>query len=270
MHLLKLNRSAWMMLVLIGVLSGATAVLAEEKPAESQPAETQPDQDEAPASQPQEDDSDDAQADAAEDDSDDDSDTAPNRAVLLDPSHESWSRQAPDVYKVTFVTTKGDVVIQVTREWAPLGADRFYNLVDNGFYDGCQFYRVIEGFMAQFGANGDPEVSDAWRDQRLMDDPNLISNARGRITFAMSGPNSRTTQLFINYGDNNFLDNQGFSPFGEIIEGMDIVDKFHADYGEGAPRGRGPSQGRIRSEGNAYLNAEFPNLDSIVTARVVE
>ena len=195
---------------------------------------------------------------------------APDKSVLLDPSHESWSRQAPDTYKVKFVTSKGDIVIEVTRAWAPRGADRFYNLADNGFYDGCKFFRVIEGFMSQFGINGDPEVSAVWREQKIQDDPNKEKNTRGRVTFAMAGPDTRTTQLFISFDDNSFLDTQGFSPFGEVVEGMDVVDQLYAEYGEGAPRGNGPDQGRIQQEGNAYLNAEFPRLDHIISAEVVE
>jgi cyclophilin family peptidyl-prolyl cis-trans isomerase len=195
---------------------------------------------------------------------------APDKSVLLDPDHESWSRQAPGAFTVKFETSQGDVVIQVTREWAPLGADRFYNLVDNGFYDGCRFFRVISGFMAQFGVNGDPEVSAVWREKRIKDDPNTQSNTRGRVTFAMGGPDTRTSQLFISYGDNSALDNQGFSPFGEVIEGMDVIDKLYADYGEGAPRGPGPNQGRIQHEGNPYLNAEFPKLDYIIKAEIFQ
>lgn len=195
---------------------------------------------------------------------------APDKSVLLDPSNEVWSRQAPDTFKVKFVTTKGDIVIEVTRAWAPRGADRFYNLADNGFYDGCKFFRVIEGFMSQFGINGDPEVSAVWREQKIQDDPNKQKNTRGRVTFAMAGPNTRTSQLFINFVDNTFLDTQGFSPFGEVVEGMDVIDQLYADYGEGAPRGNGPDQGRIQQEGNAYLNAEFPRLDHIISAEVVK
>jgi cyclophilin family peptidyl-prolyl cis-trans isomerase len=260
-------RFSWMTLMLVSTLSIATVALAEDEPAdtqpaETQPAETQPQEDEAPASQPKDDD-----AEAADDEA---QDAGPNMRALLDPTHETWSRQAPDVFKVKLTTTKGDVVIQVTREWAPLGADRFYNLVDNGFYDGVKFFRVIEGFMAQFGINGNPKISDVWRDQPIKDDPNTISNARGRITFAMGGPNTRTSQLFISFGDNSFLDNQGFSPFGEVVKGMDVIDKLYAEYGEGAPRGRGPDQGRVQQEGNPYLQADFPKLDSINTARIVE
>ncbi len=274
----KITRFDWMTFILVGILSvvTVTVALAEDEPAgtqpaETQPAETQPDQDEAPATAPQEPDDDQAdsdqpQADAPQSASQD----APDYALLLDPSHESWARQAPDTFNVKFTTTQGDVVIQVTRAWAPLGADRFYNLVDHGFYDGCKFFRVIGGFMAQFGINGNPEVSAIWRDQRINDDPNTQSNTRGRITFAMGGPNTRTSQLFITFGDNSFLDNQGFSPFGEVIQGMEVIDKLYAHYGEGAPRGRGPEQGRVQQEGNPYLEAEFPNLDSIITARVVE
>ncbi len=195
---------------------------------------------------------------------------APDKSVLLDPDHESWKRQAPDTFDAKFTTSKGDVVIRVTREWAPLGADRFYNLVDNGFYDGCKFFRVIDGFMAQFGINGDPEVSAVWREQPIKDDPNKQANTRGRITYAKTKlPHSRTTQLFISYGDNSFLDEQGFSPFGEVTEGMDVIDALYADYGEGAPRGNGPSQGRVQHEGNPYLEAEFPKLDHIIKAEIV-
>lgn len=194
---------------------------------------------------------------------------SPDKSVLLDPDHESWSRQAPDVFKVKFQTSQGDVLIEVTRAWAPRGADRFYNLVDNGFYDDCRFFRVISKFMAQFGINGDPEVSAVWREQRIKDDPNKQANTRGRVTFAMAGPDTRTSQLFISYGDNSFLDNQGFSPFGEVIEGMDIIDKLYADYGEGAPNGNGPHQGRVQHEGNPYLKAEFPKLDHIIKAEIV-
>ncbi len=193
---------------------------------------------------------------------------APDKSVLLDPEHESWARQAPDSFLVKFETSQGDVVIKVTREWAPLGADRFYNLVDNGFYDGCRFFRIISEFMAQLGINGDPEVSDVWRNQPINDDPNKVPNIRGRITFAMSGLNTRTTQIFISYGDNGFLDEQGFSPFGQVVKGMDVVDKLYAKYGEAAPQGNGPDQGRIQHEGNPYLNDEFPELDHIIKAEV--
>ena len=177
---------------------------------------------------------------------------------------------APEVFKVRFETTKGPFVVEVHRAWAPNGADRFYNLVRNGYYDGVRFFRVVSGFMAQFGLHGDPAINAAWEDASIADDPVVGSNTRGMVTFAMAGPDSRTTQLFINLVDNVRLDRMGFAPFGKVIEGMETVDALHSGYGEGAPRGRGPRQDRIGTEGNAYLTAEFPELDSILTARIVE
>jgi peptidyl-prolyl cis-trans isomerase A (cyclophilin A) len=161
-------------------------------------------------------------------------------------------------------------VIDVRRDWAPQGADRFYNLVKNGFYDDARFFRVIDGFMAQFGIHGNPTVQSAWRNANIKDDPVKQSNRRGYVTFATAGPNTRTTQLFINYRDNAGLDKQGFAPFGEVVSGMDVVDKLYSGYGEGAPSGRGPNQGRVQAEGNAYLNKEFPRLDYIKSATIVE
>ena len=188
---------------------------------------------------------------------------------LLNPAAAVMRRQAPDSFRARFETSAGDFVIEVHRAWAPLGADRFYNLVDAGFFDGVRFFRVISGFMAQFGIHGDPRVAAAWRDQLIADDAVRASNTRGMVTFATAGPGTRTTQLFINYGDNSRLDGAGFSPFGRVVEGMDVVDRLHAGYGEGAPRGRGPDQGRIEAEGNAYLEREFGELDYITRARVV-
>ena len=176
--------------------------------------------------------------------------------------------QAPPVYKAKFDTTKGVFVIEVQRDWAPNGADRFYNLVKNGFYDNVRFFRVISGFMVQFGIHGDPKVSAPWREAQLKDDPVKQSNKRGYITYAMAGPNTRTSQVFINFGDNASLDSQGFSPFGRVVTGMEVVDKLNAEYGEGAPRGRGPDQGRIQAEGNAYLNKEFSKLDFVKKATI--
>jgi peptidyl-prolyl cis-trans isomerase A (cyclophilin A) len=187
---------------------------------------------------------------------------------LLDPA--SLKATAPDVFKVRFETSKGPFVIEVQREWAPRGADRFYNLVTAGYYDDVRFFRVVAGFMAQFGLHGTPEVSKAWKPWRMNDDPVMQSNTRGTVTFAMSGPNTRTTQLFINFVDNSRLDSMGFSPFGKVVEGMEVVDSLFAGYGEGRPRGRGPDQNRISAEGNAYLAANFPDLDYVKTARVVE
>jgi peptidyl-prolyl cis-trans isomerase A (cyclophilin A) len=176
--------------------------------------------------------------------------------------------QAPPVYKAKFDTTKGVFVIEVQRDWAPNGADRFYNLVKNGFYDNVRFFRVITGFMVQFGIHGDPKISAPWREAQLRDDPVKQSNKRGYITYAMAGPNTRTSQVFINFGDNASLDSQGFSPFGRVISGMEVVDKLNAEYGEGAPRGRGPDQSRMQTEGNAYLTKDFGRLDYVKKATI--
>jgi peptidyl-prolyl cis-trans isomerase A (cyclophilin A) len=151
---------------------------------------------------------------------------------------------------------------------APRGADRFYNLVTAGFFDDVTFFRVISGFMVQFGIHGKPEVAAAWRDAQIPDDPNKQPNLRGTITFATAGPNTRTTQVFINFKDNTFLDQQGFSPFGKVVEGMSVVDSLYSGYGEGAPSGAGPSQGRAQAEGNAYFRRDFPKLDHVKTARL--
>jgi len=176
--------------------------------------------------------------------------------------------QAPPVYKAKFDTSKGVFVVEVHRDWAPNGADRFYNLVKNGFYDNVRFFRVISGFMVQFGISGDPKVSAPWREARIPDDPVKQSNKRGFITYAMAGPNTRTSQVFINFADNANLDSSGFSPFGRIVSGMDVVDKLNAEYGEGAPRGRGPDQSRIQMEGNSYLTKDFARLDFVKKATI--
>jgi peptidyl-prolyl cis-trans isomerase A (cyclophilin A) len=175
---------------------------------------------------------------------------------------------APASYKAKFDTSKGVIVIEVRRDWAPLGADRFYNLVKNGFYDETRFFRVISGFMVQFGINGDPRIAAAWRSANIKDDPVKQSNKRGLITYATAGPDSRTTQVFINFGDNGQLDRQGFSPFGQVVSGMNVVDGLFAGYGEGAPRGNGPDQGRIQREGNDYLVKSFPKLDYVKKASI--
>jgi peptidyl-prolyl cis-trans isomerase A (cyclophilin A) len=176
--------------------------------------------------------------------------------------------QAPPVYRVNFDTSKGPFVVEVHRDWAPNGADRFYNLVKNGFYDNTRFFRVIEGFMVQFGINGDPKVSSVWKQARIPDDPVRVSNKRTFITFATAGPGTRTTQVFISFGDNRNLDAQGFAPFGQVVSGMNVVDSLFNGYGEGAPGGRGPDQGRVQAEGNAYLAGSFPNLDYIKSATI--
>lgn len=176
--------------------------------------------------------------------------------------------QAPAIYKVRFDTSKGPFVLEVHRDWAPNGADRFYNLVKNGFFDNDRFFRVISGFMVQFGINGDPRISAVWHDANISDDPVRQGNQRGYITFATAGPDTRTTQVFINYADNRALDRQGFSPFGRVISGMNVVDALYAGYGEGAPQGEGPEQGRIQKEGNAYLMSNFPKLDYVKKATI--
>ncbi len=178
------------------------------------------------------------------------------------------TEQAPASYKVKFDTTKGPFVIQVNRAWAPNGADRFYNLVKNGFYDNVRFFRVISGFMVQFGINGDPNLSARWREASIKDDPVTQHNTRGMITFATAGPNTRTTQVFINFADNSQLDSMGFAPFGKVLSGMNVVDAINAEYGEGAPRGRGPDQGKLQTQGNAYLAREFSRMDYVKKATI--
>jgi peptidyl-prolyl cis-trans isomerase A (cyclophilin A) len=192
----------------------------------------------------------------------------PNPA-LLKPSLAAET--APESYKVKLETTKGDVVIEVTRAWAPNGADRFFNLIKIGYYDGAVFFRVIDGFMAQVGMHGDPAVQAAWMKASIPDDPVTQSNTRGMVTFAALGtPNSRTTQFFINFGDNSYLKQYGpFAPFGRVVQGMEVVDKLYSGYGEGAPKGRGPSQGEIARQGNAYLKKSFPELDAITRASLL-
>ncbi len=176
------------------------------------------------------------------------------------------AEKAPETFQVKFETSAGDFVVDVTRAWAPNGADRFYEAVKAGFYDDCRFFRVVPGFMVQFGINGNPEVQEKWRDATIPDDPVKKSNTRGMVTFAKtSQPNSRTTQLFINYKDNSFLDNQGFAPFGKVSEeGMKAIDNISAEYREQ------PSQTLIQRRGNEYLKENFPKLDYIKKATIVE
>ena len=189
-----------------------------------------------------------------------------NRALL---HPELLKAKAPDVFKATFTTTKGDIVIEVHRDWAPNGADRFYNLVKNGFFTDVSFFRAIQGFMVQFGISPSPPISKAWHTATLKDDPVKESNKRGYVTFAMTSQlNSRTTQMFINLADNARLDASGFAPIGTVVEGMDVVDKLYTGYGEGAPSGAGPDQQLITDEGKPYLDKAFPQLDSIKVAKI--
>lgn len=181
-------------------------------------------------------------------------------AALMDPS--KLTAKAPAKYRARFTTTKGDFVVEVVRDWAPLGADRFYNLVKNGYFDDTRFFRVVPGFMVQWGIHGEPAVNTVWREARIDDDPVKQSNKRGYITFATAGPNTRTTQVFINFVDNQRLDGMGFAPFGKVVSGMNVVDSIHSEYGER------PIQPRMQGEGNTYLNAEFPKLDSVKTAKI--
>lgn len=184
------------------------------------------------------------------------------------PADPAFQAQAPDSFRARFATTNGDFVIAVHRAWAPLGADRFYNLVRSGYFDGVRFFRVMPGFMAQFGIHGDTAVTTAWRERRIQDDPVRRTNVRGMATFATAGPGTRTTQIFINYGNNDRLDGMGFAPFGQVVEGMEVVDSLYGAYGEGAPRGRGPDQFRLNVEGEKYLARQFPKLDKINKATV--
>ncbi len=184
------------------------------------------------------------------------------------PSPDTHEERGPDTYRVRFDTTKGPFVVAVTRAWAPLGADRFYTLVKSGFYDGARFFRVLPGFVVQFGIAGDPAVNAKWRNANLVDDPVTQTNRRGTITYGTAGPNTRTTQVFINLADNARLDGNGFAPFGEVTDGMEAVDKFYSEYGEGAPMGTGPMQSRAEAEGTAYFERDFPKLDYIKKASI--
>jgi peptidyl-prolyl cis-trans isomerase A (cyclophilin A) len=187
-------------------------------------------------------------------------------AALLAPTNDTAA--APDSFRVAFETSKGRFVIQAFRSWAPRGADRFYYLARNGYYDGNKFFRVLPGFVVQWGIHGDPRVNAAWTDRNIRDDSVRQSNQPGTVTFATGGPDTRTTQLFVNLRDNKRLDAMGFSPFGRVVEGMNVVQSLNSEYGEGAPSGNGPDQDRIEKEGNPYLDRMYPRLDSIVHARV--
>lgn len=196
------------------------------------------------------------------------SEPAADRSSLPDTTRAA--EPAPELFRVRFETSRGPFVVEAHRAWSPLGVDRFYHLVQRGFYDGTRFFRVIDGFMAQFGINGDPRIATEWKDRVIPDETvRHQSNLRGRVAFGSRGPNTRTTQLFINFRDNINLD-AGYAPIGEVIEGMMVVDSLWKGYGEGAPAGFGPDQARIFADGEAYLARDFPELDIIKTARVLK
>jgi len=187
--------------------------------------------------------------------------TMTTNQALLQPA--TLNEKSPETFDVEFVTTKGNFTVRVNRAWSPLGADRFYNLVKNNYFEEAAFFRVVPNFIVQFGLSADPAVNRVWRSANIKDDPVTQSNKPGYITFATAGPHTRTTQLFINFGNNNFLDTQGFSPFGQVTQGMDIVKKLHSGYGEK------PDQGAITTQGKAYLEKNFPNLDLIKSAAII-
>ena len=190
----------------------------------------------------------------------------PVRNPLLRP--EQFGEIAPATFQVLFETSVGDFLVEVHRDWGPLGADRFYNLVTAGYYDDTRIYRVVGDFMAQFGLNADPYVNQAWKTQFIIDDPVTQTNSRGAMTFAKGGLHTRTTEVFINYRDNKMLDADGFAPFGKVIEGMQVVDSFYAEYGDGPPRGDGPYAAMAQARGNEYLDSNFPELTRIIRATI--
>jgi cyclophilin family peptidyl-prolyl cis-trans isomerase len=191
--------------------------------------------------------------------------------ALLNPKHELWKAEAPDVFKVKVTTTRGEFVIEVHKAWAPLGANRFYNLVRTGFFDDSRFYRIRAGAFVQFGIPGKPEISKVWEHESYLDDPVLESNRRGYIAFAMTGPHARTTQLYINLKDNPDQDKQGFSPLGMVTKGMEVLDSLYSDYAETSGGGmRGGKQGKLFEEGNKYLDREFPKLDKLEKAEIIK
>lgn len=192
------------------------------------------------------------------------------KEALLDPKSGWWKTNSPDLYKVKVTTSKGSFVIEIHKEWAPIGANRFYNLVRVGFFDDSRFYRVREGRFAQFGIPGNPEIAKIWQHDVMPDDPVQKSNRRGFISYAMTGPNARTTQLYINVKDNLQQDEQGFAPIGLVTEGMEVLDSLYTEYGDTAGGGmRGGKQGRLFEEGNAYLDKEFPKLDRLLKAEII-
>jgi peptidyl-prolyl cis-trans isomerase A (cyclophilin A) len=194
---------------------------------------------------------------------------APKKNPLLIPTTKY--EKAPDEFKIALETTKGNITIKLVRAWSPKGVDHLHHLVKIGYYDNVAFFRAIEGFMVQFGIHGDPKINGLWSETNLQDEPVKVSNKKGYLTYAKSNaPNSRSTQLYINLVDNPNLDNYGFAPIGEVVEGMSIVESLYMGYGEGAPRGMGPSQMTFAQQGNAYLKAQFPKLDYIKKSTLVD
>jgi cyclophilin family peptidyl-prolyl cis-trans isomerase len=194
---------------------------------------------------------------------------AEGRRVLLEPGAAYWSQPAPATYRVSVETTKGTFVIAVDRALAPRGADRFYRLVHAGYFDDSRFFRVVPGFIVQFGISGDPAITRVWRDRAIEDDSVRTSNVRGTVAYAMTGPNTRTTQLFISLADNSRLDAQGFAPIGRVVSGMEVVDRLYGGYGETAGGGmRAGKQDRMLTEGNQHLDRDYPKLDRLVTAHI--
>lgn len=189
---------------------------------------------------------------------------------LLNPDSPDLKVVPPDSFDLVLETTEGQVVIRVIREWSPLGAYRFYNLARNGFYDASRFFRVLPGFAVQFGLSGRPPLDRLWQDETIPDDPQLVLNEAGTVAFAMAGPNTRTTQVFVNYGPNEILDQQGFAPIGRVVNGMDALLRLHSGYGELQPQGTGPAYGCMLSHGNEYLSRRYPNLDRIESASIID
>ncbi len=247
-------------LLAILVACGGTEPAAEDAAGSADPPPAEAPVSEPPAAPPE--------PTAAEPESDP---APPELPPLSNPAHPDANQTAPAQSRVELDTTKGNIVLQVYRDWAPLGADRFYNLVRAGFFTDVRFFRVVDGFVAQFGMNGDPDVHAVWDAAELQDDPTVgQTNSRGRITFAHGGPNTRATQFFLSLGNNSFLDPQNFPPFGEVVEGLGALDSLYNGYGDGPPQGTGPDQGRIRSQGNRYLDSEYPLLDYVRRARLIE
>lgn len=191
-------------------------------------------------------------------------------AALLDPKDNFWKRHAPANFTLMFRTSKGTFLIEAHREWAPYGVDRVYNLARAGFFNDSRFFRVRAGYIVQFGIAGEPDIAKVWRDQKLPDDPVKQSNTRGFVGYAMTGPNTRTTQIYINLVDNSRLDGDGFAPIGKVIDGMNVVEQLYSEYGETSGGGmRAGKQDKLFEEGNAYLDREFPKLDKLIRAEVV-